>query len=511
MAYNVSENYKKVIYSGESKSKLRLWFNEVELEDADYYCEKITVSSRILPNDSSKRFTLDNFVSKEVELILHDVDMSLIKDKIKIEIGNLVDEEYEYVPIGIFNIQDNPTTDKNKITMKLRDNAVLFDFDYNAKPLIDENEGSTTKFEILKDICEKANVICNIEDFIGKDDEIGIYDNTISGRTYISFIAEQAGAIATINRQGELIFVYLNNLVVQRIPLSLVEKYSLGNKYNISRIVYEDAVRKFESGDETKDTLFLNAGNPYISSQDQINIMSSLVIGFEIDSLETGKILGDPSIDSYDLIEIYDNYEENEPTIAKTLANHTLTYNGVLTSVYDTEIGLEQRKENVTKRGEETFKKWAKTEIDNVVAEVKIMTGEVSENLELLTTTTQKVNEFEISIKEMQKSVDTAVGEVNTMAGKITDMNYSFTTKGLSIGTSQDSNNSLFDNTGIKVYNYSTLNAIFNNKGSGIEKLIVTGTAQLGYLRIMKSTKDGKPVTKIFHLKNLIEDLEDLV
>ena len=123
---------------------------------------------------------------------------------------------------------------------------------------------------------------------------------------------------------------------------------------------------------------------------------------------------------------------------------------------------------------------------------------------------TQTVNNFDISMKNVQKTLDTQNGTIQTLEGKITDMNFSFSTKGLSVGTSSDANNSLLDNHGIKVYNYEKLNAIFNNKGSGIEKLIVTGTAQIGYLKFIKSTKNGEKGTKIFHLKELIEDLEDL-
>lgn len=137
-------------------------------------------------------------------------------------------------------------------------------------------------------------------------------------------------------------------------------------------------------------------------------------------------------------------------------------------------------------------------------------TEEIIETKEKISTTTQTVNDLNISFQETQKSVETAVGKVETLQGTITDMSFNFSTKGLAIGTSQDSNNSLFDNRGIKVYNYETLNAIFNNKGSGIDKLIVTGTAQIGYLRFIKSTKNGKPVTKIFHLNQVIEDLHDL-
>ena len=123
---------------------------------------------------------------------------------------------------------------------------------------------------------------------------------------------------------------------------------------------------------------------------------------------------------------------------------------------------------------------------------------------------TQTANDFDISIKNVQKSLETANGTIQTLEGTITDMSFNFSTKGLSVGTSEDSNNSLFDNTGIRVYNYEKLNAIFNNKGSGIDKLIVTGTAQIGYLKFAKSTKNGKKATKIFHLNNLVEDLEDV-
>ena len=121
-----------------------------------------------------------------------------------------------------------------------------------------------------------------------------------------------------------------------------------------------------------------------------------------------------------------------------------------------------------------------------------------------------KTNSVDNKIKEIQNSVETAVGTVETLSGTVTDMSFNFSTKGLNIGTSSDPNNSLLDNTGIKVYNYEKLNAIFNDKGSGIKKLIVTETAQIGYLRFVKGTYNNENVTDIYHLKNLIEHLEDL-
>lgn len=376
MAYTVSNNYKNVIYSGDARNKIKILFNNVELQEADRYCEKATIKSRIIPN-GAKRFSLNNFISKEVEIILHDINTNIIQDKVSISIGTLVGNSYEYVPIGIFNIQGTPTTDKNKITIKLRDNSVKFDFNYNAKPLIDSGGGSATKLQILQDICTKANVTCNISSFIGSTDSIGIYDNTITARQYIADIAEQAGRIATINRSGELIFVNLNSLTTWNIPLSIVEKYEIGKAYRIGKVVYEDAIRKYETASTNYDTLYLDSSNPYISSQSQVNSILQQVNSFEIDSVKTGKILGNPAIDGYDIINVYDDKVEGNPSVFKTLATNELVYTGVLINTFDTQIGEEERKENVSIVGEATFKKWATTNINNINGEIDIQAGKI--------------------------------------------------------------------------------------------------------------------------------------
>lgn len=384
------EEYENVIYSQDCRHKLRIWFNNVELEDADIYCEKLTVSSRIIPN-GSKIFMLENFISKEVTLILHEVDLSVIKDQVKISIGTLVNEDYEYVPVGIFNIQDKPTTDNGKTTIKLRDNSVKFDFNYNGKDLINNNSGSATKLQILQDICNQAGVVCNITEFLGSEDLIGIYDNTITGRTYVSYLAGQAGAIPTINRDGELIFIYINNLVVHEIPLHFVEKYSNGDLFKISRVVYESGIIKYEKGTTDNDTLFLDSSNPYVSSDKQVQSILEIVNGFEINSFSTGKIIGNPAIDSYDLISITD-----EGNTYKTLATNDLTYNGVIIQTFNTEIGLEARKENVSLNSDDTWKKNAKTEIDNIKAEVRITTEQVGKVEDKVgnTYTKEQINEL---------------------------------------------------------------------------------------------------------------------
>ena len=60
--YCTEQEYKQIIYSGEAKNKLQITFNNVELENADEYCEKITRISRILlKNSICVNFFIPNF------------------------------------------------------------------------------------------------------------------------------------------------------------------------------------------------------------------------------------------------------------------------------------------------------------------------------------------------------------------------------------------------------------------------------------------------------------------
>lgn len=209
MAYKVSEKYNEVIYSGDAKHKLKLLFNGVEYETANVKTEYVKIKDNILSN-GEERFSLDNFVSKEAEIIIHDIELSDIVSPVSISIGTLVDTEYEYVPIGIFNIQETPTTDNGKTTIKLRDNSVKFDYPYDASEIIEKNGGSVTILALLQDICTKFSVELGTTDFANKDTTISVWDNTINARQYIMYIAEKAGCIAKIDRQGKLILADIN-------------------------------------------------------------------------------------------------------------------------------------------------------------------------------------------------------------------------------------------------------------------------------------------------------------
>lgn len=447
--FSQENDYADVIYSQDDENDIKIWFNDVELENAGEYVEMLTIISRILPNNASKRFSLSNFVSKELELTIHDIDLEDIQDQVKISIGTLVNNSYEYVPIGIFNIQDTPVNNHDKYVIKLRDNRVKFDFGYNAKELIDnqyivtsdttyladkeyysysssvytllivgtdyevgdeitgtvyQKKGSATKRQILDDILSKANVESTVSYFDGEDDEVGIYDNTINANKYIAYLAEQAGNIPTIDRTGKLKFVDLKNSYVWQIPLSLMsDDYKLGKAFEIKRVVYESGIVKYEtSSDETLDTLYLDGSNPYITTQEQVDSIFAKLENFKIDSVTTNNFLGNPAIDPYDIIEVYGYYDNSDNfvndknvIVFRTLANSFYTFNGKHLQNIDTQIGIEARTENVTKTSEATFRKWAATSINNAEAQIRLQSGQIddaNENIAQLQINTESIS-----------------------------------------------------------------------------------------------------------------------
>lgn len=422
------EQYEKQIYTGDSKHILYIKHGDIVIgneaeEYASPFASSLTWTRRLLKH-GSKSFSLNNFISQEITMELHDYVIENVRDDIEIKIGTYIEElkKYVFVPLGVYRIENAPTTNKGKTTYKLKDKSINFDFNYNAKTLIDlsnkaDENGSkyVTKLDILLDICSKANIeYVGVQDFYGYDDKIGIYDNSITGRVYISYIFEQAGRIAYINREGKLDSVLIdNNLQKRTISEDIVESFENGQDYNVSKVIYESGTIKLENGTDTNDTLFLSSTNPYIIEQEQINKIANNIIGFNINSFKTGKVLGNPTIDPFDLIVL--NYEDKE---YKTLAQYVLTFNGVMTSKYETKIEVIAKSSNIVVNNDATFKKSIMQEINNIDATLKIVAETVSGQSEIILTSDTnylankeyyKFNNEEYNL--LEPNVDYVVGE----------------------------------------------------------------------------------------------------
>lgn len=137
---------------------------------------------------------------------------------------------------------------------------------------------------------------------------------------------------------------------------------------------------------------------------------------------------------------------------------------------------------------------------------------QVGDNLEVVRgqvlTVTEGVDAFKIDIETQIKTINDLQEEnIET----IERMSYTFGTQDFTIANSNDPVNARFNNQGLKIYTYNTLNSIFNHRGTGINKLIVTGDAQIGNVSIVKAIdENGDACTDINHLVSNIQNLTDL-
>ncbi len=136
--------------------------------------------------------------------------------------------------------------------------------------------------------------------------QIAVYDNSISARTYLSYIAEQAGGFAVIGRDRKLYIKTIGESITE-LPLKYFANFKWGEKFKISCVRYDDGVQLFEKGDKTNNTVYISQENMYIVDQEQIDNIYDLYKDLEIYSFEGDSII-DPAIDVGDLILIDGKY-----------------------------------------------------------------------------------------------------------------------------------------------------------------------------------------------------------
>ena len=475
------ENFENIVYSGKSKHKLKIFSSirgkegETEIVNPDSFTKKLVFKKRITPADGSGIFSLNNLVTQEAIWTIYMPTMVLPNSHTNriyytIYLGTLINENYEYEKMGVFNLYKITAKDDNTFEITLKDNSILLDKKYNANSIIEINGGKATLKQLLEDICSQCEIEIshNLEtnDFSGHDLEFNFVDSSITGRNYIGYIAEQSGCFPIINRDGELDFIDIRTTGIRKIPLEAIEKYDIGDLYSLGNVLYEDGIRKFEAKTwgthKGNEILYVDTKNPFISVKEQIMKVGYNASYFKYRSLKTGKVLGNPKIEPYEFIEFDIPTENNEVENVRSLANHTLTYSGVLTMEFETKINIEKMQENVTKTGEATFQRWARTEVDNLNNLIKEQVSNTQQNTELINDLNGTVEAQRTLIEQTTQTI-TAQGEqikilntnIQNINGNVTEVTtttgFTFDKDGLSIEKSDSPNSSKLNEKGFEV------------------------------------------------------------
>jgi hypothetical protein len=238
--------------------------------------------------------------------------------------------------------------------------------------------------------------------------EIAVYDNTVSARTYLSYIAEQAGGRAVIGRDGKLYIKTIGESSVT-LPLKLFKTFKWGEKFKITRVRYDDGIQLFEKGDTTGNTVYISQDNMYIVDQDQINNIYNALKGLEFYSFE-GESIIDPALDTGDIVVIDGK---------NVIYQGSMQFSGRWIANIESKIQCKAKEETTTRTpSQRTINRRVESNINQIDGKITQLTEETTENTQKLTKVEQDVNGITSKVSSVEQSVENITKIEGTAEGK---------------------------------------------------------------------------------------------
>lgn len=394
MQVEVSEEFREQCYSGESLYNARLTINGNEVPMSQI--SKIKINSPIV--DTSKdTFYVGTFISQEITIIFKNLDNLDIQtgNEVYLEIGQLINEQYEYVPIGHFLIDDLSENYYSTCEIPCLDYATKFKTNVDYSPCFED--GVATIDTILEWICAYFGVDIGSYPSTNGDVEIGTYNGTVSGKQWISYIAELKGCNAKMGRDGRLYLIPIKRQPTTTIDALKSKSWSLGEKFKISQVTYFDALRNFTFGEETDNTLFIRQDNPFVISEEVVENIYDEVNGFEIYSLKVENY-GDISLNCWDIVTYTLGEDENEePITYNTFYNNNMVYEMNIMVTNETKVTTKQQEitTNIIEGDDKARIRRLSTTVDGIENQIRLLVEESDGVETVLSQTVQTVNNIQ--------------------------------------------------------------------------------------------------------------------
>lgn len=414
--------YRERIYSGGAINRTFLYIKEQRIPTSNI--KSIKISSPII-DTSQEYFYIGTFVAQKLEVQFKNADEIDLEGEVTLTIGTKIKEEteedegYEDIQIGTFLIDTDRETYYKTATITCYDKSTLFGSSVNIQQwfdkeeVIDESTGeTTTKYttitaeKLLQKLCDYFLGTNKLGTYpkINKDVTTGSYDNSLSGKAYISMIAEIMCSNAKIGRDGKLYLIPIKSSPAVTINALKGKSWELKGTYKISGVEYANLDGVEPKGTKDNNVLNIRNSNFFMNGtpehrNDILDNIYNEVKDFEMHSIKHENY-GDPSMDCWDIIEFqlgdntYYSYNDNN-----------FTYEMNMATVIETTIPSKQA-ENVTnnvKKGSDGLKiNKIENDIDQVngrvtttITRVEDVESDLSENYYNKTTTNQMIQDIE--------------------------------------------------------------------------------------------------------------------
>lgn len=394
MAYLTSDKYKKKIYAEDSSNDLKIYINEIEI-DTDYVRE-LKLNDSVFENDA---FTLGSAIIQNITLKLDNECLPCAISEVKsirLEyILELEDGSTENVPIGIFELGKDPDT-SNEIytTFTLYDYMNKFDVEYDGSKIV-----PCTRYELVEDMCSFCGVELGSLEFLNGDKIVNTYDSTIKAKTYLSFISERAGGFAKIGRDGKLYIKSFSDVDVISLSgddTASVNINSCDPLKTITKLIYEDAVNKWEFGTDNGLVVYLSQENPFVISEDEVETIFESINGLSFQSIDI-KMWGDPAYDTGDIIELLG---------LRSFIQKSWTYQYGFVGNYKTTLKESNSISNVEKISKEANIRKIKATLNDIDGKISIITGQVNGNESNIAEIQSSLTDINLKVEETSENLE---------------------------------------------------------------------------------------------------------
>ena len=397
----------------------------------------------------------------------------------------------EIVPIGKFTIQKPIEDDEFKVKIKATDYMKKFeDNKYDGSNLTYPK----TMLEVLEDICQKAGVELGSTSFLNSEKQIAVYDNTVTARTYLGYIAEQAGGFAVIGRDGKLYIKTFGEDTIN-FNVDLFGDFTWGDKLKVSRVSYEDGIQNYKFGDETQATVFIDQNNMYIVDSEQVENIYNQIKDFEVYTFE-GETIIDSAYDIGDILVIDGK---------KVLYQGEIKYAGKFKASINNKVQAKTEQESMqTKQTNSNKIKRVQSEINQIDGKITQLVQETTENEEKITQAQQDIDGFtqkvatKDELTEKVNELKHTIEGITLQAKETGGGNIFFYAKEYWRGQTQDSEATLeeYTNTLIQQNNVSDEGYLIN-KGVSIQSQVVKNGQYVISFNYYKLKTDATGYVKI--------------
>lgn len=416
--------FREQSYSGESlyKADLRIYHNEEENIIDMEQIARITIKDPIIDTTSSV-FYLGSFIAKSITIKFKNLDGIYITsgDKVTLQIAQTINNEDIYIPIGEFYVDDLAENYQTTCEIVCNDASIKFKRAVDYSSCFGDDDKATID-EILQEICRLCEVPIGRYPSINGDIEIGVFDGSVSGKQWISYIAELKGCNAKIDRYGRLSLIPLKQSSKVAINALESKSWDLGEKYSISQVRYYNGNIWYEYPSEPENNnniLYIRNDNPFINLDTTLENIYDIVGDCEIYNVKTQNY-GDITLDAYDNI----TYNLGEDSY-QTLNDNTIVYEMSVMATIENKITTKQQETttNVVAGSKDTQLKMIKTNVDLVNATLTTTAEEVQKINQKFDgyVTTGTFNTLQNTVNNIQTSTYTKTEVSQILKGEYTD------------------------------------------------------------------------------------------